>query len=141
MKKAIGFIICVCFVLSLSGCAGPKWDRVREPRYNMTFSAEGESRTFSSQEHSTGILGMTDDISGIPSNYTEYEDPYFQGCYSLIKGSWMTVEVTRRYGETPVELTITVERNDTGKERTGHITLDINVPPYRGTLNIVQLAE
>ena len=75
-----------------------------------------------------------------PNNYIRIEDPYdpeFYCCFA--QGEWMTVEVTRRDGEMPMEMTVTVTKNDTGKERTGYISL---TAPYSGRdVDITQLAE
>ena len=73
-------------------------------------------------------------------NYIRIEDPYFPEFYCrFAQGEWMTVEVTRRDGEMPMEMTVTVTKNDTGKERTGYISL---TAPYGGRdVDITQLAE
>ena len=74
-------------------------------------------------------------------NYIRIEDPYFPELYCCFaQGEWMTVEVTRRDEEMPMEMTVTVTKNDTGKERTGYISL-MATAYGGGDVDITQLAE
>ena len=142
MKNGIRLIIAsACAMLFLNGCSPEtEWDSVMISEEKLIFSAEAGSRTVSSQGHGFGLSGMVED-DRIPTYQTRHDDPYLQGYYSFVQGDWMTVEVTRRDGETPMEMTVTVEKNDTGKERDGYITLHGRVSPCTVLVYFTQLAE
>ena len=123
MKNGIRLIITfACAMLSLNGC----------------IIGRGE---YDSNGDGFLINGIFEE-NHTPNNYNyiRIEDPYFPEFYCrFAQGEWMTVEVTRRDGEMPMEMTVTVTKNDTGKERTGYISL---MAAYGGRdVDITQLAE
>ena len=144
MKNGTRLIIALaCAILSLNGCiiGRGEYDNMQLSAYDLTFPAEGGSMTVTSNGDGFLINGIFEE-NHTPNNYNyiRIEDPYFPEFYCrFAQGEWMTVEVTRRDGEMPMEMTVTVTKNDTGKERTGYISL---MATYGGRdVDITQLAE
>lgn len=120
---------------------GDEWDSVMISEDELTFSSEAGSRTVSSQGIGFRLWDLFE-YDGIYEELSRIPDPYSpQFHYSFIKGEWITVEISKRNGETPMEMTITVDKNDTGKERSGYVTLDGVDNPVSVIVDIVQLAE
>ena len=142
MKNGIRLIIALaCAILSLNGCIGyGQYDRMKLSAYDLTFPAEGGSMTVTSNGDGFLIVSIIEE-NHTPNNYIRIEDPYFPELYCCFaQGEWMTVEVTRRDEEMPMEMTVTVTKNDTGKERTGYISL-MATAYGGGDIFITQLAE
>ena len=142
MKTGIRLIITfACAMLSLNGCIGyGQYDKVKLSAEELTFPAEGGSMTVTSDGIGFWIYDIFEE-NHTPNNYIRIEDPYdpeFYCCFA--QGEWMTVEVTRRDEEMPMEMTVTVTKNDTGKERTGYISL-MATAYGGGDVDITQLAE
>ena len=142
MKNGIRLIIALaCAILSLNGCGYGERDQMLLSAEELTFPAEGGSKTVTSGGKGFGIYDIYEEDK-IPNNYIRIEDPYDPKYYCCFaQGEWITMEVTRRDGETPMEMTVTVTRNDTGKERKGYIALGSGYYPFGGFVDITQLAE
>ena len=99
MKNGIRLIIAfACVILTLNGCGYGERDQMLLSAEELTFPAEGGSKTVTSGGKGFGIYDIYEEDK-IPNNYIRIEDPYDPKYYCCFaQGEWITMEVTSAYG-------------------------------------------